>query len=137
MKKLKPILLAAAALGGLALMAAAAPAGSARRDHRPDVRHGRSPAGPGGSSVIMGAVERHMSPQERKELQRSGTDERNIAIREKAAQSSWYWTLYLLWVPFVISLVREETLWILLSSAVTVLHCVFYMVNMGRWAKKL
>ena len=53
-----------------------------------------------------------MSPQERKELQRSETDERNIAIREKAAQSSWYWTLYLLWVPFVISLVREETLWI-------------------------
>lgn len=93
--------------------------------------------GLGGSSVIMGAVERHMSPQERKELQRSETDERNIAIREKAAQSSWYWTLYLLWVPFVISLVREETLWILLSSAVTVLHCVFYMVNMGRWAKKL
>lgn len=117
MKKLKPILLAAAALGGLALMAAAALL---------DL--------PGG---IMGAVERHMSPQERKELQRSETDERNIAIREKAAQSSWYWTLYLLWVPFVISLVRGETLWILLSSAVTVLHCVFYMVNMGRWAKKL
>ena len=53
------------------------------------------------------------------------------------ALGALYWTLYLLWVPFVISLVREETLWILLSSAVTVLHCVFYMVNMGRWAKKL
>lgn len=91
--------------------------------------------GLGGSSVIMGAVERHMSPQERKELQRSETDERNIAIREKAAQSSWYWTLYLLWVPFVISLVRGETLWILLSSAVTVLHCVFYMVNMAAGPK--
>ena len=131
MKKLKPILLAAAALGGLALMAAAAlldlPGGIT----------GGALLGLGGSSVIMGAVERHMSPQERKELQRSETDERNIAIREKAAQSSWYWTLYLLWVPFVISLVRGETLWILLSSAVTVLHCVFYMVNMGRWAKKL
>ena len=123
MKKLKPILLAAAALGGLALMAAAALL---------DL-----PGGITGLMCGMGAVERHMSPQERKELQRSETDERNIAIREKAAQSSWYWTLYLLWVPFVISLVREETLWILLSSAVTVLHCVFYMVNMGRWAKKL
>lgn len=89
----------------------------------------------GAASVIMGAVERHMSPQERKELQRSETDERNIAIREKAAQSSWYWTLYLLWVPFVISLVRGETLWILLSSAVTVLHCVFYMVNMAAGPK--
>ena len=129
MKKLKPILLAAAALGGLALMAAAALLDLCGM--------GGALLGLGGSSVIMGAVERHMSPQERKELQRSETDERNIAIREKAAQSSWYWTLYLLWVPFVISLVREETLWILLSSAVTVLHCVFYMVNMGRWAKKL
>ena len=136
MKKLKPILLAAAALGGLALMAAAAlldlPGGIPGRMGG----MGGALLGLGGSSVIMGAVERHMSPQERKELQRSETDERNIAIREKAAQSSWYWTLYLLWVPFVISLVREETLWILLSSAVTVLHCVFYMVNMGRWAIK-
>ena len=128
---------AAAALGGLALMAAAAlldlPGGITGLM----CGMGGALLGLGGSSVIMGAVERHMSPQERKELQRSETDERNIAIREKAAQSSWYWTLYLLWVPFVISLVREETLWILLSSAVTVLHCVFYMVNMGRWAKKL
>ena len=127
MKKLKPILLAAAALGGLALMAAAAlldlPGGITGLM----CGMGGALLGLGGSSVIMGAVER----------QRSETDERNIAIREKAAQSSWYWTLYLLWVPFVISLVREETLWILLSSAVTVLHCVFYMVNMGRWAKKL
>ena len=125
MKKLKPILLAAAALGGLALMAAAAlldlPGGITGLM----CGMGGALLGLGGSSVIMGAVER------------SETDERNIAIREKAAQSSWYWTLYLLWVPFVISLVREETLWILLSSAVTVLHCVFYMVNMGRWAKKL
>ena len=129
MKKLKPILLAAAALNFCAFY---------RKKHF-FVLGAVSSAllGLGGSSVIMGAVERHMSPQERKELQRSETDERNIAIREKAAQSSWYWTLYLLWVPFVISLVRGETLWILLSSAVTVLHCVFYMVNMGRWAKKL
>ena len=109
MKKLKPILLAAAALGGLALMAAAAlldlPGGITGLM----CGMGGALLGLGGSSVIMGAVERHMSPQERKELQRSETDERNIAIREKAAQSSWYWTLYLLWVPFVISLVRGET----------------------------
>ena len=121
MKKLKPILLAAAALGGLALMAAAALL---------DL--------PGGITGLMcGLAAVIYASRMTKELQRSETDERNIAIREKAAQSSWYWTLYLLWVPFVISLVREETLWILLSSAVTVLHCVFYMVNMGRWAKKL
>ena len=98
---------------------------------------GGASLGLGGGGVVMEVAARRMTPKERAELERSETDERNIAIREKAAQSSWYWTLYLLWVPFVISLVREETLWILLSSAVTVLHCVFYMVNMGRWAKKL
>ena len=85
MKKLKPILLAAAALGGLALMAAAAlldlPGGITGLM----CGMGGALLGLGGSSVIMGAVERHMSPQERKELQRSETDERNIAIREKAA----------------------------------------------------
>ena len=91
----------------------------------------------GVAGIAMDVVWRRMSEEERREVERGETDERNVAIREKAAYSSWYWTLYLLWVPFVISLVREETLWILLSSAVTVLHCVFYMVNMGRWAKKL
>ena len=94
MKKLKPILLAAAALGGLALMAAAAlldlPGGITGLM----CGMGGALLGLGGSSVIMGAVERHMSPQERKELQRSETDERNIAIREKAAQSSWYWSIW-------------------------------------------
>lgn len=93
--------------------------------------------GLGVAGIAMDVVWRRMSEEERREVERGETDERNVAIREKAAYSSWYWTLYLLWVPFVISLVREETLWILLSSAVTVLHCVFYMVNMGRWAKKL
>ena len=82
MKKLKPILLAAAALGGLALMAAAAlldlPGGITGLM----CGMGGALLGLGGSSVIMGAVERHMSPQERKELQRSETDERNIAIRD-------------------------------------------------------
>ena len=67
MKKLKPILLAAAALGGLALMAAAAlldlPGGITGLM----CGMGGALLGLGGSSVIMGAVERHMSPQERKE----------------------------------------------------------------------
>ena len=137
MKKLKPILLAAAALGGLALMAAAAlldlPGGITGLM----CGMGGALLGLGGSSVIMGAVERHMSPQERKELQRSETDERNIAIREKAAQDSWYWTLALLWVPFVAAMTQGELLWMILAPAVIVLHCAFYMFHMYRWSKKL
>ena len=93
--------------------------------------------GVGGTALLIPLLMRSLSLEQRREAERAETDERNIAIREKAAQSSFFWTQCLLWVPFVISLVRGETLWILLSSAVTVLHCVFYMVNMGRWAKKL
>ncbi len=137
MKKLKPILLAAAALGGLALMAAAAlldlPGGITGLM----CGMGGALLGLGGSSVIMGAVERHMSPQERKELQRSETDERNIAIREKAAQSSWYWTLYLLWGAFLLTLVLGSGFPTALVSVLIVLHCVFLMVNMNRWAKQM
>ena len=36
-----------------------------------------------------------MSPEQQKEYERGETDERNVAIREKAAMSSWYWTLYM------------------------------------------
>lgn len=136
-KKLRSILPAAAVLGGLVLMAAAVLLDLPGEITGLMCGMGGVLLGLGGSGVIMGAVERRLSPQERKELQRSETDERNIAIREKAAQSSWYWTMYLLWVPFVVSLVQGETLWMALSSAVVVLHCLFYMVNMGRWAKKL
>ena len=137
MKKLKPILLAAAALGGLALMAAAAlldlPGGITGLM----CGMGGALLGLGGSSVIMGAVERHMSPpgaegapaqRDRRAQHRHPGEGRSVQLVLDPVPAVG---------PFVISLVREETLWILLSSAVTVLHCVFYMVNMGRWAKKL
>ena len=37
-----------------------------------------------------------MSPEQLKEYERGERDERNVSIREKAAMSSWYWTLYML-----------------------------------------
>ena len=80
---------------------------------------------------------RTMSPEERREVERGETDERNVYIRARAAQDSWYWTLALLWVPFVAALVQGETLWMVLCPAVIVLHCAFYMFHMYRWSKKL
>ena len=65
------------------------------------------------------------------------TDERNVAIREKAARDSWYWTGWLLWVPFVASLVTGESLFIALTAGVIVLHNAFLLVNMARWSRKL
>ena len=95
MKKLKPILLAAAALGGLALMASAAlldlPGGFTGLM----CGMGGALLGRGGSSVFMGAVERHMSPQERKELQRSETDERSQRLTAQAAQLAGVATFFL------------------------------------------
>ena len=79
----------------------------------------------------------HLSPERQKEYERSETDERNIAIREKAAMSSWYWTLYLLWAVFFVIQIFVGGLWAVAVSVVVVLHCAFYMINIYRWTKKM
>ena len=78
-----------------------------------------------------------LSPEQQKEYERSETDERNVAIREKAAMSSWYWTLYMLWAVFMVIQIFVGGLWGVAISVVIVLHCAFYMVNIHRWNKKL
>ena len=93
--------------------------------------------GLGGAGVIIPLLMRGMSPEELKEVERAEWDERNVSIRARAAQDSWYWSLYLLWVPFVIALMQGELLWMALCPAVIVLHCAFYMFHMYRWSKKL
>ena len=93
--------------------------------------------GLGGGGIILPLLMRGMSPEDRKEVERAERDERSVAIRAHAAQDSWYWTLVLLWVPFVAALARGETFWMILCPAVLVLHCVFYLFHMYRWTKKL
>ena len=93
--------------------------------------------GVGGTALLIPLLMRSLSPEQRKEAERGETDERNIAIREKAAQSSFYWTLCLLWVPFVVALVQGSLLWMLLSTGAVVLHNVFYLVNLARWNRRL
>ena len=93
--------------------------------------------GLGGGGIILPLLMRGMSPEDRKEVERAERDERSVAIRAHAAQDSWYWSLYLLWVPFIVSLVQGELLWMALCPAVIVLHCAFYMFHMYRWSKKL
>lgn len=98
---------------------------------------GGAALGMGGAGIVMGMAVWRMTPKERSELERSETDERNIAIREKAAQDSWYWTSALLWVPFVAALVRQDLPFILLSAGVLLFHHAFYLFHMGRWAKRM
>ena len=93
--------------------------------------------GLGGAGLIIPLAMRAMTPEERKEVERGETDERNVYIRARAAQDSWYWTLALLWVPFVAAMTQGELLWMILAPAVIVLHCAFYMFHMYRWSKKL
>ena len=78
-----------------------------------------------------------MSPEQQKEYERSEHDERNVAIREKAAMSSWYWTLYMLWAAFMIIQIFVGGLWGVAVSVAIVLHCTFYMINIHRWNKKM
>ena len=93
--------------------------------------------GLGVAGIAMDVVWRRMSEEERREVERGETDERNVAIREKAAYSSWYWTLYLLWGAFLLTLVLGSGFPTALVSVLIVLHCVFLMVNMSRWAKQM
>ena len=78
-----------------------------------------------------------MSPEQQKEYERGEHDERNVAIREKAAMSSWYWTLYMLWAAFTVIQIFVGGLWGVAVSVVIVLHCAFYMINIHRWNKKM
>lgn len=78
-----------------------------------------------------------MSPEQQKEYERGEKDERNVAIREKAAMSSWYWTLYMLWAAFMVIQIFVGGLWGVAVSVVIVLHCTFYMINIHRWNKRM
>ena len=78
-----------------------------------------------------------MSPEQQKEYERGEHDERNAAIREKAAMSSWYWTLYMLWALFMVIQIFVGGFWGAAISVVIVLHCTFYMINIHRWNKKM
>ena len=90
-----------------------------------------------GSRLATAHFDRTWTEEQRRELERAERDERNVAIREKAAYSSWYWSLYLLWGAFFLTLVLGSGFPTALVSVVIVLHCVFYMVNMNRWSKRL
>ena len=93
--------------------------------------------GVGGTALLIPLLMRSLSPEQRREAERAERDERSVCIRSMAAQDSWYWTLALLWVPFVAALVEGETLWMVLCPTVIVLHCAFYMFHMYRWSKRL
>ena len=93
--------------------------------------------GLGGSKLFLSVTMRALTPEDRREEERSERDERSIAIRTHAAYDSWYWTLWLLWVPFVIALVLGELVWMVITPIVLVLHCAFYMFHLYRWSKKL
>ena len=51
--------------------------------------------GLGGSKLFLSATMRALSPEDRREVERSERDERSIAISTHAAYDSWYWTLWL------------------------------------------
>ena len=93
--------------------------------------------GLGGGSLFLPLAMAAMKPEDRREVERAERDERSIAICTHAAYDSWYWTLCLLWVPFVVAGVRGDLLWMVIAPTVLVLHCAFYMFHMYRWSKKL
>ena len=90
-----------------------------------------------GTALIEGYIEGRMTPEERRELERGERDERNMVIRDRAALKSWYWTLYLLWGLFFLTLVLDHGFYFALVAVAVTLHCVFYLINMGRVAREM
>ena len=135
----KQILAAVAALAGLGLFAAVFAAGDGMSGSMGGLCAGLGGAllGIGGGGIFLPVLMGTMTPEQRKEVERSERDERNAAIRLHAGLSTWHWTLYLLWVPFVVALVQGQRLWIGLGCAMLVCHSVFYLANLYRWSRKL
>ena len=90
-----------------------------------------------GTALIKDRIEGRMPPEERREMERGERDERNIAIRDRAALKSWYWTLYLLWGLFFLTLILDHGFYFALVSVAVTLHCVFYLINMRRVAREM
>ncbi len=90
-----------------------------------------------GTALGLSWADRSLTPEQRREVEVAEQDERNVAIREKAAYTSWYWTTYLLWILFFVTLITSGGMYVAFVSAAIVLHCVFLMINMRRWGKKL
>ena len=93
--------------------------------------------GSGLVALILARQKRRRTPEQQREIERGQRDERNIAIREKAATSAWHWMLYLLWAAFLVIQIFVGGLWGVAISVLIVLHCTFYAVNIRRWSKKL
>lgn len=60
-----------------------------------------------GTALGLAWADRRLTPEERQEIARGERDERNTAIREKAAYTSWFWSLYLLWALWAFTLVAQ------------------------------
>lgn len=138
MKK-KPLWAALGLIAALGLWVAA----FLLRNQIPDNIHGTLVGVSGGtlgvcaSVLIKGTIERRFTPEQRREIERSERDERNIAIREKAAQRSWYWTLYLLWGLFALGYLLGGGPAVALVSVAIALHCVFYAVNLHHFSNQM
>ena len=88
--------------------------------------------------LVKALWDRSRTPEQRREAELGEKDERNVSIREKAAMDSWYGTLLLLCVLWVVTLfLNPDGIFMALAAAAIVLHCVLYLVNLGRWNKKL
>mgnify|MGYP001624570084 CR=1 FL=1 len=138
-ERVKKRLCGAAFLAGLALGGGALWAGGAVPEGGNGLLCGLGGAalGVGGSGLATGWIVGRLSPEDQAAVAVAEHDERNVAIRQRAAQSSWFWTGWLLWVPFVAALVTGNGLFTALTAGVIVLHNAFLLVNIALWSRRM
>ena len=88
-------------------------------------------------SLAVAWRESRYTPEQRRKIELGERDERNIAIREKAAVSAWHWMLYFLWATFLVIQIFVGGLWSVAISVLILLHITFYEINIRRWNRKL
>ena len=138
MKKNSYLLAASCFAGALVLfLLSGRPDGQFDNASRAEIALSGALIGSGLVSLVVAWQESRRTPEQRREIERGQRDERNVAIREKAAMSAWYWMLYLLWAAFLAIQIFVGGLWGVAISVLVLLHYIFYVINLHRWSKEL
>lgn len=89
------------------------------------------------TGLVLGLRYLRAAPKRREALDLEERDERNAAIRDRASNASWYFTLVLL-VGLTLALILLDLGWAaLLGAGAVILHCAFLLAAICHYGKKM
>ena len=93
----------------------------------------------GGSlaTLVMGLIYHRASAAKRRAMDLNNGDERNIAIRDRAAYTSWFCSLAVFLFLFMALLLTDHYFAATLTVVAALLHMLIFPGNIYIWNKKL